>query len=95
MAIDETMPTKVINTSFVDGKRYSRVIIIDPIKLDQFMKGKIDGHPQHVFPELPDYDREFLMTGMTPEQWNKIFEKDPEAQDSLNKDFTPSIREKE
>jgi len=28
---------------------------------------------QNTFPQLKDYEREFLMTGITPEIWDRIF----------------------
>ncbi len=31
---------------------------------------------QHAFPELSAEEREFLMTGITPERWNELFPKE-------------------
>lgn len=33
---------------------------------------------QNVFPELSDDDREFIMTGITPDEWDELF---PENED--------------
>jgi hypothetical protein len=31
---------------------------------------------QNVFPDLSDDDREFIMTGITPEEWDELFPND-------------------
>lgn len=52
--------TNEIYTVSVDGKKY-----------EEWRNGpKLI---QNVFPELPREQREFLITGNTPEEWNNIF----------------------
>jgi hypothetical protein len=47
-----------------------------PIIPDQIMAWKQQGRLiQDVFPDLPKEDREFLITGCTPEEWAEIFSK--------------------
>lgn len=33
---------------------------------------------QNVFPNMPDQDREFLMTGISPSEWAELFPKEGE-----------------
>lgn len=43
-------------------------------------------HIQHVFPDLSSDDREFLLTGITPEEWDAIFP--PEDEDEWEPETT-------
>jgi hypothetical protein len=36
---------------------------------------------QHAFPDMKSEDREFLISGITPEYWNKMFPKEEKAHD--------------
>jgi hypothetical protein len=38
---------------------------------------------QDVFPDLPKEDREFLMTGCTPEEWNTEFKEDDDGNQNV------------
>jgi hypothetical protein len=38
-------------------------------------------HMQDIFPQLNADQREFLMTGCTPEEWNEMFPPDDEDED--------------
>lgn len=38
-------------------------------------------HMQNIFPQLNADQREFLMTGCTPEEWNEMFPADDEDED--------------
>ena len=42
------------------------------LKLDAFERWKDGACIQDVFPELSADDREFLLTGLTPEDWEKL-----------------------
>lgn len=35
-------------------------------------------HVQHIFPHLTASEREFIMTGVTDEEWEEVFSKDGE-----------------
>lgn len=48
-------------------------IPVDPRKLRDWRCGKIKGFIQDVFPELNADQREFLLTGITPEEWENAF----------------------
>lgn len=58
---------KVKKRSMLTGKTH----IMDlPITLEQINRWKGGELIQNVFPELTPYQREFLMTGVTTEEWN-------------------------
>lgn len=40
-------------------------------QIDRYLKG--EGLIQEVFPDLTADEREFIKTGITPEEWNYIF----------------------
>lgn len=44
----------------------------------RFSSTRTGKHIQDVFPELSADDREFLMTGVTPEEWTAAFGEDDE-----------------
>jgi len=46
-----------------------------PITMDKYIQwqGGVDAHIQNFFPELNDDQREFLLTGITKEEWNELF----------------------
>jgi hypothetical protein len=70
--------------SGLTGVRHSLEIPVDFDKLQAWRSGATKGHIQDVFPELNADQREFLMTGITPEEWDQYI-KDPndgEAPDS-------------
>lgn len=66
-------PDHLTTDVFCDGKT---MVINEPIEklmqswYDWDMRGN---HIQHAFSYLNDDQREFLMTGITPEEWAKIF----------------------
>jgi len=47
-----------------------REIDVTPDQLDRWMRG---GVIQKVMPHLSADDREFIMTGITPEEWEDVF----------------------
>ena len=57
--------------SILDGKQYEMDLPIKPEDLVEYLDGK--GHVQDIFPYLTAEQREFIMSGITPEEWNKIF----------------------
>ena len=42
-------------------------------RLNAFFNEERKGLIQNIFPELNAAQREFLMTGMTPEEWDAVF----------------------
>lgn len=48
-------------------------INVDPEKYVAWNEGRLPGLVQDVFPELSADEREFLLSGITPEEWAIIF----------------------
>jgi len=42
-------------------------------QIDRYKKN--EEHIQHIFPNLSANEREFILTGMTPEDWDKTMKK--------------------
>lgn len=62
---------KVQRESILDGKVYEMDLPITPEDLARYDAG--EGHVQNIFPNLNAGQREFIMSGITPEEWNKMF----------------------
>ncbi|WP_131809379.1 hypothetical protein [Mycolicibacter sinensis] len=52
-------------------QEHTREIDADPELIDRFRKRLIPGLVQDNFPDLSPEDREFIFTGITPEEWKK------------------------
>jgi hypothetical protein len=63
----------VQRVSILDNKIYEMDLPIKPDDLVAYLDGK--GHVQDLFPYLSADQREFIMSGITPEEWNKAFGK--------------------
>lgn len=63
-------------TSKLTGKRHTMLL---PITLEEYGMWK-GGQKllQHAFPQLNADQREFLLTGSTPEEWDSLFRKEEE-----------------
>lgn len=65
--------------SGMTGEQNTRTL---PLSKQSLMRGLADrangASIQQVFPGLSDDDREFLMTGITPEEWDAAFDDDRE-----------------
>lgn len=48
-------------------------------------------HIQHIFPQLNAADREFIMTGMTDEDWDATFP--PEEDEPTDEEWRESLKE--
>ena len=59
---------QVINTSALTGKEHSMLLPVTKEQIKRWQDGEL---VQDVFPFLNDSQREFLMTGITPEEWDK------------------------
>jgi len=68
---------KVTKTSGFTGKEHTMDLPITPEELERWRSGALI---QDVFPQLSADQREFLMTGVTKEEWDETFK--DEAQDT-------------
>ena len=57
-------------TSMISGETNSMELPITNAQLDRWTNGALI---QNVFPDLSEDQREFLMTGITPEEWTQTF----------------------
>ena len=60
----------VTRISKLTGVTHTRDLPISAMQLAAWEDG---GLAQDVFPDLPIHDREFLITGATPEEWQSFF----------------------
>lgn len=65
--------TRVTRTSILSGVTSSRQIDVDAGLLKRWEEGIDRRLIQDAFPHLNADDREFIMTGITPEEWEKTF----------------------
>lgn len=61
---------QITRTSILSGITRTRDV---PITHAQFAEWQNGALIQYAFPQLSDSDREFLMTGVTDEEWNEVF----------------------
>jgi len=61
----------VTMTSIVSGKTTTRDIDVEPEQVKAWQNGMLI---QDAMPELSAPDREFIMSGITQEEWNGIFQ---------------------
>jgi hypothetical protein len=78
----------ITRKSQVSGKTHTKELAITEAQLQRWQEGELI---QRVFPDLSPNDREFLMTGITSEEWDEVFsedtskEQDGEFKDILHK----------
>lgn len=61
---------RLTKTSMLSGTTATREIDLTEEELDAY---HASGRPiQQMFPRLPPEDREFVMTGITPEEWHRF-----------------------
>lgn len=58
--------------SIVSGKVYQMDINITEEQLFDFMNGR-SGLAQEAFPDLSIDEREFIISGIHPDEWNELF----------------------
>jgi hypothetical protein len=58
---------KVTRKSLFTGKVHSMELPVNPLDLDAYHSGT--ANIQDVFPHLTDEQREFIKSGITPEEW--------------------------
>ena len=64
--------------SLISGKKHTREIDAPPTKILNYLSGRDTRYVQDIFPELSSDDREFMMTGITPKEWDEAFPPDEE-----------------
>ena len=62
--------------SVITGTERVRDIPVNPDDLIAWEKGY--GNIQDIMPYLNDNDREFILSGITPEEWNDLFSEEIE-----------------
>lgn len=60
---------KITRKSSITGIEHTMDLPITQEELDRLHRGA--GMIQHIFPHLNPVQREFLLTGITPEEWEK------------------------
>jgi hypothetical protein len=71
----------VTKKSPISGKTHAIEL---PITQDQYQEWFLSNDRrmiQEVFPDLSDEQREFLLTGITPEEWAKFIEDEKESEE--------------
>jgi len=63
---------KITRRCMLTGQENTREINCTQEQLDRWERGELI---QYAMPHLSPGDREFLMTGITPEVWNDTFKK--------------------
>lgn len=71
---------EITRRSPLTGRENTRNI---PVTADQLIRWKDGGLIQHVMPQLSEDDREFLLSGLTPEDWQDIFNIQQTARDDM------------
>lgn len=67
---------QITRTSPFTGKLHIREIDVTEAQLEAWQGGQLI---QEAMPHLSVDDREFLMTGITPEEWSEAFDESPES----------------
>jgi hypothetical protein len=62
---------EITRTSSLTGKSNTRCLDITPKQYAAYLSGAL---AQQAFPHLSADDREFIMTGITPEEWAEFVE---------------------
>lgn len=61
---------RITRTSMLTGTERTREIDVTE---EQFARWRAGALIQHAMPHLSEDDREFIMTGVTPEEWDVAF----------------------
>ena len=65
---------QITNISQLSGKETTMELDITPEQLERFYNRRENGeYVQTIFPNLTPAEREFLLTGISPIEWEKIF----------------------
>lgn len=63
----------VENVSQLTGKQNMMELNVTIEQMEKYMRG--EGHVQTIFAHLKPEEREFLISGITPEEWTQCFGK--------------------
>ena len=64
----------ITKTNMLNGKTYTMDIDVTKEQLEEIDQNPRTRRPiQQIVPTLSSEDREFLISGITPEEWHKIF----------------------
>ena len=66
---------EITRISSITGLKHTMDIPVTKEQLDKWNEGM---HIQHAMPNIPAEQREFLMTGITPDEWDAVFGKEEE-----------------
>ena len=72
--IKKTYYMLITNISRITGISHTLDIPIDRQKLEAWVNNPEREHIQFVFPELSAEHREFILTGITPEEWKEYID---------------------
>jgi hypothetical protein len=72
------MRIPVTMTSMISGKQNTMMFDMTREQINAYTDTKRTKLIQEIFPELTDAEREFLMTGITPAEWDATFPKEEE-----------------
>jgi hypothetical protein len=61
---------KLTKTSSITGIEHTMDLDITPEQIERYNNGELI---QRAFPNLSAGEREFIMTGITPKEWDDIF----------------------
>ena len=65
---------KVTRISQLSGKKHTIDMDVTKEQLERFDKRRETGeYVQTIFPDLSKELREFILTGITPEEWDEVF----------------------
>lgn len=64
-------PIRVIKRSTLSGKIRTRMYKMTKDEIRRYEEG--EENIQTIFPNMPVNEREFLITGITPEEWQEAF----------------------
>lgn len=67
---------KVTRTSILSGRTSTREIPVTQERLDAWQRNHSTVLIQDAFPDLSPNDREFILSGITPEEWDEAFAPD-------------------
>ena len=77
---------KITRKSAITSKENTMEISVCPLKYSAYIEGNMEGKIQDLFPELNDDEREFLISGITPEEWNKYIPNDEDEDEDEDED---------
>lgn len=78
---------KIVRISEFSGKENIKELDITSDQLNRFEHRRQTGElVQNIFPKLPPSEREFIMSGITKDEWNEMF---PEEIELIDKEYKP------